>query len=130
MADGLVVVHLSNKPTVPVTQVRSGYPRLLGEHQIQQLLRQQLLGVKNLIPAVEIFDSRVKPCCCVGNGHISVSDLFPMVVKPGVPRRQVAIVMIVAGILHLQRLKDILLQERLIRLAGDLFDNVTQHNVA
>ena len=38
VADSLVVVHLSNKPTVAVAQAKSSYLRMWGEHHVQRLL--------------------------------------------------------------------------------------------
>src|SRR5438128_677319 len=133
-ADEIATTHIAVKPGVAVTA-----PLVLREHGLQRFRRNQPVRVKSLIPHQHIADSRIKRPRRMGQIH-GERDAIHDVCAKRVWKAREAVTggasgkdcrrMIVAAVIHPERLKNLFPQNSFVTLSRDLLYYVTEQHIA
>src|SRR5690242_12833285 len=138
----LLAMHGADEPA---KSVRSRMRKYLGrnrfpvigasgsESHLQRGVTYQPIGVKGLVPLIEIVDRAVDPVLAIDGVLRRIRDVLPAPLAFFVSQRDSrhALLALVhyEGVLHSQRIEDRLFQKLCITLAGQAFDDLAEHDI-
>ncbi len=117
----------TDQPSEPVVMT------MVGEHRVERRAVDHLAAGKSLVPEQEIVDGRIERARGERQAHRDKGRILPVAadrVIAGSSARHDRDIVVVAGVVHAERIEDVLLQIPRVALARDLLDDVAEQDVA